>query len=81
MTKLKRKGRPAGSKNFQYADALELPAACPACGSSELRTVPGAKVSEMHTPGRMFDVAYRRIEWHNKVCPCGQRVRVRKFFA
>jgi len=58
---------------------MEIPAACPRCKSADLKAVRGNAVSTMEHPGNYNGFAYSKIEWHDKVCACGQRVRVRKF--
>lgn len=76
---MSKRGRPAGSKNVQYADAVEIPAVCPKCKSPELKAIRGNKVSQVNVAGTFQGVAYSRVEWHDKSCVCGQRVRVRVF--
>lgn len=68
-----RGGRPPGQRNREYAIVEEIPAACPACGGTNLTVIPGS-------PPRVMDYAggsYDRIVWRNKICECGQHVCVR----
>jgi hypothetical protein len=78
---MSRKGRPAGSKNHNYAEAVAIPAACPACGSTELKAAPGrpVPVTAQDLAGEVNGFVYSRVEWHDKECGCGQRVRVRVY--
>jgi hypothetical protein len=76
----KPKGRPAGSANKEYADAVEIPATCPSCGGVELTKVPGSKELEQDYAGELPNgFRYRSIVRIRKRCACGQCVIVRTF--
>ncbi len=72
-------GRPKGSKNREYAAAVEIPAACPKCGDSDLKALPiSARLKEIS--GVLRDgYAYRAIRYQNCRCGCGQYVTVRTY--
>lgn len=72
-------GRPAGSPNASYQQAVEVPAACPKCKSVNLSNVRGARVIRRpKLAGQLpSGFKYQGILWVRKVCECGQRVAVR----
>jgi hypothetical protein len=77
-TKTAPKGRPLGRENYDYESAVQIPAACPRCHSTELAVVPGAPALRRSIPTTHQGVAYAAVVWQRKVCKCGQRVTVRE---
>jgi hypothetical protein len=74
-------GRPKGSKNKTYAEVFEIPATCPKCKSANLTVLRGNRRHVMEYNGTVNGVTYSHIEWVDKRCECGQRVRVKKYLA
>jgi hypothetical protein len=68
--------RPKGSKNIEYELAEEIPASCPACGSTKMTVVEGKPPIAYDYVG---DKPYDRVVWRDKECECKQRVRVRSY--
>lgn len=72
-------GRPKGSTNKEFKRATEIPAACPECGSTDLRVKPGSHKREMDSSGTVNGHDYDHVVWRLKVCKCGQHVKVRTY--
>lgn len=76
----RRKGRPPGATNRQFAHALELPATCPTCGSEELHMIGGKPVTEQAIAGTVLGQTFDLVRWRDTKCAkCGQHVRVRQY--
>lgn len=81
MPRGSKRGRPQGSKNIQYANAVHIPPTCPICGSAELRAVKGSPPIQRRVVGRLSSgMEYVAIRWQRCECSCGQRVTVRTYF-
>lgn len=77
--KAKKPGRPPGSKQNEYEHAIEIPAVCPVCGSDRLTVLDGYPPRIIEGGGVTADgIAYGRVEFREKICECGIRVRVRR---
>jgi hypothetical protein len=63
-----RRGRPAGSPNREYDQALEIPAACPNCGSVNLTKIEGSKDICQTYAGEIRGFLYREIIRTRKKC-------------
>jgi hypothetical protein len=76
----KRRGRPPGSKSRSYELIVQNDLACPACGKTVTKIVetpyPPISLDYEHVGEDGF--VYNRITWQNRVCECGQFVRVKK---
>lgn len=73
-------GRPAGSQNATYTEAVEIPAACGKCHSVNLTTVRGSRPLKRDIAGELPNgFRYRAIIWIRKVCECKQRVNVKVY--
>lgn len=75
-------GRPPGSPNKTYLDAKHIPAACPACLSTNLKAVRGSDPIVKELAGVDANgFAYSKIRWQRSVCDdCDQHVTVRTYF-
>jgi ribosomal protein S27AE len=74
-----RRGRPPGSKNKPHEFAVENPAACPRCGSTDLECL--KLLGEQNYSGRTVEgFIYDRIQRRRKRCKmCGQCVFVSRY--
>lgn len=78
-TKPRRPGRPKGAPPLEWATAIEIPAHCPTCNSSDLRAI-GGSPQEMATAGEIRGERFDKVVWKNRRCQnCGQYVRVRAY--
>lgn len=76
----KPKGRPKGSKNNDFVRAVQVPATCPKCGSTDLTVKPGSHKKEIEKTVQKDGNVYNRIVWRLNVCGnCEQHVRVRTY--
>jgi hypothetical protein len=76
-----RRGRPVGSLNAEYLDAVAIPAVCPRCGSADIVAVKGAPPIIRLMEGTLATgQPYAKVEWQRSRCECGQHVTVRKYF-
>jgi len=58
----------------------ELPQACPTCGSTDLKCIPGIPNRIYQCAGKLNGRIYDRIVYRHKQCEaCGQRVLVRTY--
>lgn len=81
MNKKKSRGRPPGSLNKEYAEALEIPAVCPACRGTKLTRLRGAPVVDRKISGTLpSGYRFTRVIWRRKTCDnCGQLLMVREY--
>jgi len=78
----KKRGRPKGSKNKSYGHArsIQIPPACPSCGSRSLTPVPGAPKIRKVLIGKIEGAVFKAVEWQRCRCDgCGQYVVVRTY--
>jgi len=82
MAKAKKRGRPKGSRNKVYSEAVEIPASCQMCGSTDLHVVKWNKPLIREIAGNLPDGhTYNRVRWDRKKCDnCGQMVAVRSYY-
>jgi len=78
----KKRGRPKGSKNRVYAEAVEIPASCQMCGSSDLVIIDSNRRLIREIDGVLPNGhRFNRVRWDRKKCKnCGQLVAVRKYY-
>ena len=82
MPRKKSPGRPRGRKNRTYEAVVELPAACPKCGGTDLKAVRGAEPLVRQIEGSWEGRDYNRVVWRSKQCAtagCGQFLKVRTY--
>jgi hypothetical protein len=81
MTEAKKRGRPRGAGNKPIVETICIPAICPTCGGSGIKTIRGREVQKMESEGALPNgFNFSRIVWRDCICDCGQQVRVRTYY-
>ena len=73
-------GRPAGSRNRQYATVAEFPARCPICGSTDREPYQSGPFNTLdHAGVTATGQPFTRTEWRRTRCAgCGQHLIIRR---
>lgn len=74
-----KKGRPAGAKNIPTAPVLELPPACPRCGSIGPHDFVRNVKTLYHTGVIGDGIRFNRVKIRIRKCKCGQHLSVRTY--
>lgn len=71
--------RPRRQK-IEWAQAMEIPATCPACGSAQLAGSVGGSPKVRDIVGEIQGEKFERVVWKRRRCSdCGQHVMVRSY--